>query len=98
MNTYFEVGDARFKSREGAIELINRWKADTTKFYVHEVENTEVTRKTAKGNIITEPARGSLNGVPRIISVLKLNPTYIVLNTDAKPLRYGGYQTYFATR
>jgi hypothetical protein len=48
---------------------------------VHEVENTEVTRKTAKGQIITETVQGSLDRVPRIISTRKLDPTYIVVNS-----------------
>ncbi len=99
MNTYFDVGDERFKSREAATEQVKTWNADTTVFHVQEVANTEVTRKSAKGNIVTEVVRGgSLDGVPRIISVRQLSATYVVLDTDAKPLRHYGHDTYFATR
>src|SRR5258708_32085000 len=80
MNTYLEVGNTRFESREEATKQIAKWRADTAAFSVCEVANTEVTRKTAKGNIITETVRGSLDKVPRIISVRQLDPTYIVVD------------------
>jgi hypothetical protein len=98
MNTYFDVGNERFESREKALEKIKKWNADTTVFHIHEVANTEVTRRTAKGNVLTELVRGSIDAVPRIISARELNPTYVVLDTDAKPPRYFGHQTYFTTR
>src|SRR5258708_47940 len=79
-NTYFEVGDTRLESREKAIEQINRWKMDTRTFSVCEVQNTEVTRKSMKGNIISEIVQGTLEQVPRIISAKALNPTYAVVD------------------
>src|SRR5271155_38191 len=97
MRSYFYVEDERFESREHALGRVRLCRADSTVFHVHEVANFEVTRKTAKGDIHTEVVRGSLDGVPRIISVRELTPTYIVLDTDTKPLRYSGH-TYFATR
>ena len=45
------------------------------------MQNTEVTRKTAKGDIITELVRGRLERVPRIISIRNLDPTYIVVDS-----------------
>ena len=97
MKTYFHVEDERFESRDHACGRVRLCRNDSTVFHVHEVANSEVTRKTSKGNILTEVVRGSLDGVPRIVSVRELNPTYVVLDTDAKPLRYTGH-TYFATR
>lgn len=82
VNTYFDVGNVRFESREGATEQIKKWKADTTTFSVCEVQNTEVTRKTAKGDIITEHVYGSLERVPRIISARTLDPMYLVVDTE----------------
>jgi hypothetical protein len=81
MNTYFEVGNGRFELREQAVKLVQQWKPASV-FMVHEVENTQVTRKTAKGDIIIETVRGSLERVPRIISVQKLNATYVVADAS----------------
>ncbi len=83
MNTYFDVGDQRFESRERAVEQVASWNAATVRFSVQEVENTEVTRKSAKGNVITERVFGSIEKVPRVISTRKLDQTYIVLDTLA---------------
>lgn len=94
---------ARFHSREAAIEEIKKWKADTRIFSVHELENADVTRKSAKGNIFTETIHGkkNLERAPRILSVRHLNPTYVVvsnhtdLNMDS---RNWGYFKHFQTR
>ena len=96
MNTYFDVGGKRFGSREEAVEEMKKWRADTTKFDIHQVAVTEVTRKTAKGKILTEVVRGSLDGVPRILSVRELPPIYVVSDTDVKRFHYQG--PYGATR
>ncbi len=100
MNTYFEVGNQRFDSREEASKQIAKWKANPATFSVHEVENTEVTRKTAKGEIITENVRGGLDRVPRIISIRKLDPTYIVVNGSSPYgyYRYSNYLIYHSSR
>jgi hypothetical protein len=98
VNTHFDVGGKRFESREKAIEQVKEWNADTRKFHVHEVAQTEVTRKTAKGKVLTEVVRGSLDGVPRIVFVRELSPTYVVLDSDGYPLRYQGSDAYFAIR
>jgi hypothetical protein len=90
MQTYFDVGNERFESWEAAVERVKKWNADTTRFHVHEVANTEVTRRTAKGKVLTELVRGSLDGVPRILSLRELSPIYVVSDTDVKPLRYQG--------
>ena len=80
MNTYFVVGGKRFQSREQAAAQINNWKRRT--FSVHEEQNTEVTRKTARGNVITERVRGgNLEGMPRIISVRQLTTFSVVDET-----------------
>jgi hypothetical protein len=90
MKTYFDVGNERFGSREAAVERVKTWNADTSVFHVHQVANTEVTRRNAKGKAFTELVRGSLDGVPRILSVRELPPIYVVSDTDVKPFRYQG--------
>jgi hypothetical protein len=106
-NTHFEIErggvrvDKRFHSREYAIGQIKEWRADNRTFSVHEMQNAEVTRKSAKGNIFTETVHGSLERVPRIISVRQLNPTFVVVSnqTDLNmESRNWGYFKHFQTR
>jgi hypothetical protein len=87
----------RFESREEATKQIAKWRSDATALaalVVCERENTEVTRKTAKGQIITETVQGSLERVPRIISTRKLDPTYILVNREFDPFHLTGYQNF----
>ncbi len=97
MNTYFEVGNGRLGSREEAMKQVAWWKANPVSFSVCEMANTEVTRKTAKGNIITERIRGGLERVPRIISAKTLDPLYIVFDTaHGKLPAYGNLYWHFS--
>jgi hypothetical protein len=100
MKTYFDIGDLRLESRELALQQIARWKAtNITSLSVREIQNTEVTRKSAKGNIIKETVRGSLERVPRIISTRNLGPTYIIVAEKPFPLPEWAYisPTHFVT-
>jgi hypothetical protein len=85
MKTYFEVDDRRFESREEAITQMDRWKASIPALSVCEVQNAEVTRKTAKGHTLTELARGNVEQGPRITSIRKLAPTYIIVTDGRRP-------------
>src|SRR5260370_40060711 len=97
MNTYFEVGNGRLGSREEAMKQVAWWKANPVSFSVCEMANTEVTRKTAKGIIITERIRGGLERVPRIISAKTLDPLYIVFDTaHGKLPAYGNLYWHFS--
>lgn len=107
MNTYFDLKkgrnpwERRFDSREKAMAKLAEWKADAQALAlsVHEVQNTEVTRKTSKGRIITETVRGSLESVPRIVSVSKVYATYVVVQGRVEPSDLcRGYHRHFASR
>jgi len=88
MLTYFEIVGSpleehrssgwkrqRFNSREAAVKQLTEWKQPVL-FSITELLRTEVTRKSAKGNIVIETVTGSLENVPRILTTKALTPTY----------------------
>lgn len=97
----WKVGGEQFGSRELAEEAVRQWQAMKGKVYsVLEVQHSEVTRKSIKGNVVTEKVLGSLERVPRIISVRTLDTTYTAARAPLSELTQNDlrHATHFPTR
>ena len=80
MKTRFQIEGRTFNSKEDAVRQLSWWKNVPT-FSVRQIQNVEVTRKTRRGDIITEIVHDGIEQVPGVISSCSLDPTYSVVSS-----------------